>query len=180
MDTTLQKVQLPFTVGKTKEGKAVIHDSLDPLAKSVGIIFNDKLASNSGTKTELGNTVSEFQKEKDWTPAANTLNYLKTKNDVKKTVDNITSVPAYTMQGYNPSVQRFVLSGLGNQYRDAANRMKLIKQVTSDQNIANADIRQRMAQVNDYYLKGAMQDSKEWSAYQTGLSDFVNKVYGKN
>ena len=58
--------------------------------------------------------------------------------------------------------------------------MKFTKQVTSDQNIANADIRQRMTQVNDYYLKGGMQDSKEWSAYQTGLSDFVNKVYGKN
>ena len=134
----------------------------------------------NGNSIRTGATVPEFEKEKNYTNLFNFANYLKTKADVKKTLDNLSRILAYTMPAFNPSNPRFVSSGVGKAYQDAATKVGFAKQATSDARLNLADKFQRDKTAIDYQVKGTALDSQEWSKYLNDLADFKYKTEAKN
>jgi len=79
------------------------------------------------------------------------------------------------MQSPLLNAPRFIDSGQGNAYQNAANRILSHKPITSDAVANDAGLRQRQAEATNLELQGALARSQEYGKYKSGLDQFNNE-----
>lgn len=71
---------------------------------------------------------------------------------------------------------RFIDSGTGTAYDNAANKIRMFKPVTSDALTNDAMARQRQADALNLEMQADLARSQEYGKYKAGLDEFNNKV----
>ena len=112
----------------------------------------------------------------DLNPAMNWARAFYSMGQSNKQLRNFLNRQRYHMEAPLFNAPRFIDSGTGTAYDNAANKIRMFKPVTSDALTNDAMARQRQADALNLEMQADLARSQEYGKYKAGLDEFNNKV----